>query len=47
MPANPRWRDAWDYPDCPECESNVFVRDATGGWDATHICELCGERFAV
>ena len=45
MPTDARWRSAWDYPDCPDCGSDVFVATATGGGEADYRCELCGERF--
>ena len=45
MPADARRRSAWDYPDCPECDSDVFVATGTGGGPEAYRCELCGERF--
>ena len=45
MPADARWRPAWEYPDCPDCGSDVFVATGTGGGPEAYRCELCGERF--
>jgi len=35
---------SWAYPDCPECETDVFVdRQANGGgW----VCQSCRTRWS-
>jgi predicted RNA-binding Zn-ribbon protein involved in translation (DUF1610 family) len=45
MPADARRRSAWDYPDCPDCGSDVFVATAADAGAEAYRCELCGERF--
>ena len=37
---------SWDAPDCPECDSEVFV-DAQPGQPQgyKYVCRLCGVRF--
>lgn len=37
-------RAAWDYPECPSCETDVFV-DKTASNRDTFRCNFCGERF--
>lgn len=36
-------RHSWDAPECPDCESDVFVRRFGGLHD--WICEACGGQF--
>jgi DNA-directed RNA polymerase subunit RPC12/RpoP len=44
-PSPPRVR-SWDDPECPNCESDVFVRRRVGGVNEfPYECELCGEIF--
>lgn len=44
MPGYSRTRAAWDYPDCPECDSEVFVSGTTQG-PTRYKCHLCDVRF--
>lgn len=32
-----------NYPDCPECETDVFVEGYSG--TDSHVCHSCGETF--
>lgn len=36
-------RRSWDYPDCPDCESDVLVELERNG--STAYCWGCGTRF--
>lgn len=42
-------RHAWEWPDCPDCESNVYVsasrRGGRGEVDGDFECHLCGLKF--
>jgi transcription initiation factor TFIIIB Brf1 subunit/transcription initiation factor TFIIB len=35
--------DRRDYPDCPECETDVFVEGYSG--IESHVCRSCGATF--
>lgn len=43
----PNGRPSWDDPDCPDCESEVFVAKlpSTPITGDSHECHLCGRRF--
>lgn len=40
-----RRRPVWDYPDCPNCESEIFVGKSST--QAAYVCYLCGEMFGA
>lgn len=44
MPRDSRNRPPWDYPDCPRCESEVFV-DGHAAGSETNCCHLCQTKF--
>lgn len=37
-------RHSWDYPDCPNCGTSMFV-DSYRGHDADYECYQCSQRF--
>ena len=39
----PRVR-SWEYPDCPECETDVFVDQSKG--NETYVCQSCRTRWS-
>lgn len=38
-------RKPWDYPDCPECDSDVFVAGRAGRPEGEYRCHACGTLF--
>lgn len=38
-------RKATDYPECPECESDVFVSGRQGKAVGHYRCHLCAVNF--
>jgi predicted RNA-binding Zn-ribbon protein involved in translation (DUF1610 family) len=37
---------SWGYPDCPDCETDVFVGGTQSTqFDAPYECHFCGTRF--
>lgn len=40
----PRVRAAWEYPDCPECETPVLVAGTSSAHDE-YECHGCGAVF--
>lgn len=36
--------DPDEYPDCPECETDVFVDRLNGKSDGAYHCHFCGWR---
>lgn len=36
--------EPWEYPDCPECGSNVFVSGSTSDY-FLWLCNSCDKRF--
>jgi transposase-like protein len=41
----PNGSRSWAYPECPQCDSDVFVRGTPGCNAAELVCELCDRRF--
>ena len=39
-----RYRRPWEYPDCPDCASDVFV-DGSRRRHYDYRCNFCGLRF--
>lgn len=37
-------RHSWDYPECPECDSEVFV-DGNPSNKYDYICQKCDREF--
>lgn len=39
-------RHPWDYPECPECDSEIFVdKNSNNNYD--YICQKCETDFDV
>lgn len=41
-----RYTHPWEYPDCPNCEIEIYVGHARSN-DHTYECHKCGEVFTT
>lgn len=50
VPQDNRTRRAWEWPDCPNCNIEIFVGKAMYQWNTPngytrYRCEDCGKEF--